>query len=74
MVHPTEASKFEGSVAAIVANDNEPAFVHIQDRVIAVLNGSSIQPESENLRTSLLSVLDSQLIGPQTPTFTGGET
>ena len=62
---------FEGSVTAIVASGNEPAFVRVQDRVLAVLNGSSIKPDVVNgqeIRTSLLSVLDSQLIGPtETP-------
>ena len=61
-----------GSVAAIVANENNPAFVRIHDRLLAVLDGSSITPDLVNgqeLRTSLLSVLDSQLIGPtKTPT------
>jgi hypothetical protein len=60
---------FEGSVATIVAKSGEPAVVHIQDRVLAVLNGSGIQPERDDLRTSLLTVLDSQLVGPtKTPT------
>ena len=64
------SADFDGSVAAIVANDNNPAFVRIHDRVLGVLEGSTIQPDGD-IRTSLLSVLDSQLIGPETPTFTG---
>jgi hypothetical protein len=73
---PGTVSEFGGSVAAIVANDNNPAFVRIQDRVLAVLDGSSITPDRVNgqeLRTSLLSVLDSQLIGPTAPSRTDGK-
>jgi hypothetical protein len=61
--HTTPA--VDGSVAAIVGTLNAPAFVQIRDRVLAVLDGSTIQPSSNNLRTSLLTVLDSQLIGPK---------
>jgi hypothetical protein len=61
--HTTPA--VDGSVAAIVGTPNTPAFVQIHDRVLAVLDGSTIQPASNNLRTSLLTVLDSQLIGPK---------
>ena len=40
--HQGEAPEFEGSVAAIVANENNPAFVRIQDRILGVLDGSRI--------------------------------
>jgi hypothetical protein len=64
--------EFQGSVAAIVATAERPAFVEIQDRILAVLSGSSIRPDivnGEELKISLLSVLDSQLRGPaSTPT------
>lgn len=63
---------FEGSVAAIVANGSDPTFVRIQDRVLGVLDGSEIKPDVVNgqeIRTALLGVLDSQLLGPVvTPT------
>jgi hypothetical protein len=58
--------EFDTSVAAVVANEDNPAFAAIEDRVLAVLRGSQIQPENESTRTALLSVLDSQFIGPTT--------
>ncbi len=43
-----------------------PAFVTLSDRVLAVLDGSTIGPDSSATRIGLLSVLDSQLTGPRT--------
>ncbi|CBK41688.1 exported protein of unknown function [Nitrospira defluvii] len=66
---------FDGSVAAVVGKEN-PAFLEIHDRVLAVLDGSSVKPDVVNgqeIVVSLLSVLDSQLIGPEIASSTVGK-
>ncbi len=60
-----------GSIVAVVAKRDSPstirpAFVALSDRVLAVLDGSTIGPDSSATRIGLLSVLDSQLTGPKT--------
>lgn len=60
-------ANLKGSLLAVMASqegDFKPAFVKIQDRLLGVLDGSSIT-ETGNNKTSLLSVLDSRLIGPE---------
>lgn len=60
---------FDASLIGILASGTNPAFVRIQDRILGVLNGSSIKPEivgGNELKVALLSVLDSQLKGPTT--------
>lgn len=63
------------SIAALIGRDETgietgslPAFVRMQDRMLAVLNGSSIAPaDPTTTQVSLLTVLDSQLRGPTQP-------
>ncbi|GAB1723814.1 MAG: hypothetical protein GDA65_18085 [Nitrospira sp. CR1.1] len=69
--HQSARPELQGSVAAIVAVGERPAFVEVEDRIVAVLSGSSIRPDivnNEELRISLVSVLDSQLRGPNSST------
>ena len=44
-----------------------PANVKFQDRVLGVLDGSTIAPENSNTKISLLTILDSRLEGPTEP-------
>ena len=63
------------SVAALIGRDetgketgSHPAFVRMQDRMLAVLNESSIAPaDPTTTKVSLLTVLDSELRGPTQP-------
>ncbi len=66
--------EYDGSVIGVIAKDGNPAFVKIKDRALGVVGGSTIAPDGGN-RTSLLSVLDSQLIGPNAvpPERLGGD-
>jgi hypothetical protein len=59
-------AKFIGSLLTVRAGDGggwDPAYVKIQDRILGVLNGSSISPSGAG-NIALLSVLDSRLTGP----------
>jgi hypothetical protein len=53
-----------------------PANVEAKDRVLAVLDGSTIAPDKSDLanipRVSLLTILDSRLEGPTEPPILGG--
>jgi hypothetical protein len=69
-----ELNGINSSIAALIGRDetgiqsgSHPAFVRMQDRMLAVLNGSAIAPETPDTHLSLLTILDSELHGPTQP-------
>lgn len=70
----SQDAKVNGSLLAVMASQEggfKPAFVKIDDRVLGVLDGSSITETGGN-NTALLSVLDSRLIGPNAEDISTG--
>ncbi len=63
--------EIQGAVVSLLGKANEPALVTLEDRALAVLDGSSIQPMDPAIPTALLAVLDSQLTGPSVPPVIG---
>ncbi len=73
---PTPATQnnvpgLDGSVVAVIGRDGsgalQPANVTLQDRALAILNGSTVAPKSSQSKVSLLTLLDSKLTGPSSP-------
>jgi hypothetical protein len=69
-----ELNGITSSIAGLIGRDetgieagNHPAFVRMQDRMLAVLNGSAVAPATPDTRLSLLTILDSELRGPTEP-------
>ncbi len=60
-LNPADA-KFSGSLISVLTGPNGPVSLTINDRALAVFDGSSITGGGGN--KALLSVLDSRLIGP----------
>ncbi len=54
----------QSSAISILGEPQNPAVVNIEDRALAILDGSRIESESAGLSTSLLAVLDGTLRGP----------
>jgi hypothetical protein len=69
---PIVESTVESSALSFLGNPGEPAIVRFEDRALALLDGSSIQPSpNQTGPTSLLAILDSQFTGPQNPPVIG---
>lgn len=60
-LNPSDA-KFSGSLISVLTGPNGPVSLTVNDRALAVFDGSSINSGGGN--KALLSVLDSRLIGP----------
>ncbi len=68
---PTLGQAIQGSAVSILGELGEPAVVNVEDRILGILNGSSIQGASDTLTTALLAVLDGTLRGPVSPSVIG---
>ncbi|TMQ27837.1 MAG: hypothetical protein E6K65_13415 [Nitrospirae bacterium] len=65
--HDTSSTN-PNAITETIGGSLNPAIVLLQDRALAVLNGSSIAPDStSNPKISLLTILDSQVTGPTAP-------
>ncbi|MDH5428828.1 MAG: hypothetical protein OEY57_11715 [Nitrospirota bacterium] len=60
-----------GAAVSVVGAPGDPALLTLEDRALAVLEGSSLMPVSSTVSTALIAVLDSQLIGPTIPPVIG---
>ncbi len=59
-------TKVESSALSFLGNPGDPAVVSLDDRALALLDGSRIQPSAnQSVSTSLLTIVDSQLTGPK---------
>ncbi len=67
----TLGQAIQGSAVSILGEPGEPAIVRIEDRALAILGGSRIQPADSNVTTALLAILDGRLHGPTTPSVIG---
>ena len=67
---PTLGQAIQGAVVSILGELGEPAVVHVEDRILGILQGSNIQGAS-GTTTALLSVLDGTLRGPVAPSVIG---
>ena len=66
-----QTESVNGSIIGVIAKKDStgtlrPALASFSDRLLAVLDGSTLGPDSPATRIGLLSVLDSQVIGPAT--------
>ena len=65
----------ESSALSFRGSPGDPAIVRLEDRGLALLDGSRIQPSAnQSVSTSLLAIVDSQLIGPQNSPVIGKDT
>jgi hypothetical protein len=67
----TLGQAIQGSAVSILGVPGDPAIVRIEDRVLAILGGSRIQPADPSVTTALLAVLDGRLRGPLEPPVIG---
>ena len=67
----TLGQEIQGSAVSIIGEPGNPALVNVEDRILSVLNGSSIQSADPLLNTALLTVLDGTLTGPVVPPVIG---
>lgn len=68
---PSLGVPLDGSLMAILGEPGNPALVSVEDRLLGILANSRVQPQNDNLSTSLLAVLDSELRGPTAPPVIG---
>jgi hypothetical protein len=61
----------QGAAVSAVGTLGDPALLKLEDRALAVLDGSSLKPVTSSVPIALMAVLDSQLIGPTTPSIIG---
>ncbi len=54
----------QASAVSILGEPGDPAIVKMEDRTLAILEGSRIQPANSMFSTALLSILDGTLLGP----------
>ena len=70
-LEPTLGQAVQGSAVSILGEPGDPAIVNMQDRILAILNGSKIQSADPGINTALLAVLDGTLRGPVVPSVIG---
>ena len=61
----------QGAAISVIGTPGDPALLTLEDRALAVLDGSSLKPVSSSVSTALIAVLDSQLIGPTSSSVIG---
>jgi hypothetical protein len=61
----------QGAAVSILGEPGDPAIVQVEDRILAILGGSRIQPADPSVTTALVAVLDGSLRGPIEPTVIG---
>jgi hypothetical protein len=67
----TLGQAIQGAAVSILGVPGDPAIVQVEDRVLAILGGSRIQPADPSVTTALLAVLDGRLRGPIEPPVIG---
>ena len=67
----TLGQEIQGAAVSILGTPGDPAIVNIEDRTLAILGGSTIQPADPSVTTALLAVLDGRLQGPIEPPVIG---
>ncbi len=67
----TLGQAIQGAAVSILGVPGDPAIVNVEDRVLAILGGSRIQPANPIVTTALLAVLDGTLSGPVEPSVIG---
>jgi hypothetical protein len=67
----TLGQEIQAAAVAILGIPGDPAIVNIEDRTLAILGGSSIEPANPVVTTALLAVLDGTLRGPVEPSVIG---
>ena len=60
-----------GAAVAVIGTPGNPAGVKFEDRVLAVLGGSSLNPANASVTTGIIGVQDSYLVGPTSPPVIG---
>ncbi len=62
----------QSSALSFLGKPGEPAIVRLEDRALALLDGSRLQPvPNQTVPTTLLAIVDSQLTGPQSSPVIG---
>ncbi|MDH3769842.1 MAG: hypothetical protein OET79_02495, partial [Nitrospirota bacterium] len=67
----TLGQEIQAAAVSILGTPGDPAIVNVEDRVLAILGGSRIQPADPSVTTALLAVLDGRLRGPIEPPVIG---
>jgi hypothetical protein len=67
----TLGQAIQGAAVSILGVPGEPAIVNVEDRILAILGGSRIQPADPSVTTALLAVKDGRLRGPVVPPVIG---
>jgi hypothetical protein len=67
----TLGQEVQAAAVSILGTPGDPAIVNIEDRILAVLGGSRIQPADPSVTTALLAVKDGRLRGPVVPPVIG---
>ena len=70
-LNPSLGNQLDGSLVSILGNPGSPAKVMVEDRLLGILDNSQVQPQNDQLSTSLIAILDSELKGPVTPPVIG---
>lgn len=60
-----------GAVVVVAGTPGNPSVVESDDRLLAVLDGSSLKPAAPSVITGLIGIQDSTLKGPTTPPVIG---
>ncbi|MEX0829235.1 MAG: hypothetical protein WD032_03250 [Nitrospirales bacterium] len=60
-----------GAVVVVAGTPGNPSVVESDDRLLAVLDGSSLKPAAPSVTTGLIGIQDSTLKGPTTPPIIG---
>ena len=61
---PGIGSPIHGTAVSVLGEPGNPALLTVEDRVLAILDGSRIEPASAGVTTALLAILDGTLVGP----------
>ena len=67
----TLGQEIQAAAVSILGVPGDPAIVNVEDRILAILGGSRIQPADPTVTTALLAVLDGSLRGPVEPPVIG---
>jgi hypothetical protein len=70
-LEPTLGQAIKGAAVSILGEPGDPAIVHVEDRILAIVEGSRIQPDNAGVTTALVAVLDGTLRGPVVPSAIG---
>ena len=70
-LEPLLGQEVEGAAVSLLGRPGDPSIVEVEDRVLAIVEGSRIQSADPAVKTALIAVLDGRLHGPEKQSVIG---